>query len=276
MNNDKGALIAGALFELLLFAIVASLTLRLIHSVSKETLFHITQQKVENNISKTLATFYSMNHRPSNIWGLPMYQWRNEHETHPNYLQEGIERLKNNNRIKTGSIFLETIDSSPVFLSRHHSDTEKVFLGDIPPKYVQLIREDRWILFSASGLYRIRQKSNNTFLPTENIWKISLPSSSTLTPLLDATKEIPDSENFILLNPIQDHVILYLNLQNELRRYSLFTYDNQPVSEHISGIYRTATHCIIKGSLRSVQIEHKFPCKNTSFEPFLYFDFLDL
>jgi hypothetical protein len=278
MNKIKGSFIPGMLLELVILAITGAVVVRLLH-ISVQEAFHIrNRQKLENNISRTLASLYSATHRSPVVWGLPLYQWRKEGDLYPPYLEAAIRNLQETNTIKPGSVFLESLDAGPVLLFKPEDETSDQFTGKIQNRYLTSVRDDRWIALSASGVFRIREKPTVRYIHESDTWEVTFLNYHSKEHILHSLPEtvLKHAESiFQVAMPLRDHVLHYINTESELRRFSLITRDNQPVSGNITDIIQDNDDCYISASVHAITARQKFPCANNPFEPFLYYDFLD-
>lgn len=269
---------AGLLVELFILSISASIVMRILHQTTKETLHTINQQKLENNISKSLATLYAMTNRSPEIFGLPFYLWRDMHETQPEYLKETLDKLSATNKIKDDTVFLETLDVLPLLFTRKTYQNEIKYTGNIPSKHRSLPGRDRWALLSQNGIYKLTKKITTKHNPILDVWEFSTDDLDSSTQILFShgyKKNSDNLDNHRILAPIQDHILIYVNNQNELRRFSLITLDNQPIANDIDFIKRESTNCKIRGKIKNITNTSSFPCSNKIFEPMLFYDLLD-
>ena len=68
-----------------------------------------------------------------------------------------------------------------------------------------------------------------------------------------------------LVVPVQDHFIIYTDLNNSLRRHSLFTKSNQPIEEGISFKKLDLENCEIK-LIDSINKSKIFKCSDSHVE----------
>lgn len=275
----KGFIIQSLVFELFIVLLLSSLIISLIHKLSQETLYSINHQKVENNISKSISTLYSASKPRTNVWGMPLYKWYYNLDSAPTYLKDRIEALKNNNRIKSDTIILESINSYPVYFYKDNSQADK-FYGKLEPKFLSVINNDRWIIYTENGVRRVIKRPLRHFDSINNFWNISFQNFESNLPILDYitnhNNDFVQNETSFYAQAIEDHFIIYVNLLSELRRLSLITMDNQPVAENIQYIKYDNDKCIIEGIHKGVRVFESFPCKNHIHEPYLFYDFLSL
>jgi hypothetical protein len=277
MNSESGYTFLSLLVELMLTSIIALSSLTLLRISTKETMKAITYQELENEISKSTASLYAATRRTPLIFGVPFYSWRKNDETHPEYINYALNKLPNHNKVKKNTIFLESLDYPSVFLSRQISnDDALVFSGFVPTKHIHMLNQNRWIAIHSGGIFKVTEKPFFSRHIDDDIWEIQFNHIDSDSHILH--QEISKFSTHIktcILSPIHDHFLLYVNNRNELRRYSLITFDNQPISNHIESINHHKLSCKMKGSKRGIELAHAFPCNPTHFEPFMSLDFLD-
>jgi hypothetical protein len=277
MKNESGYTFLSLMVELTLIGIIALSCLALLRISTKETMEAMTYQELENEISKSIALLYAATKRTPLIFGIPFHSWRKSEDKHPGYINSALEKLSNQNKIKYNTIFLESLDYPSVFLSRHVSNDEVlVFSGYVPAKHISTLSQNRWIGIHSRGIFKVTEKPFFRRHINDDTWEIHFNHVDSDTHILhESTSKFSAYTNTYILSPIYDHFLLYINNRNELRRYSLITFDNQPVSNHIESMRDDELSCKIRGSKKGLELAHTFPCTTTYFEPFMALDFLD-
>jgi hypothetical protein len=276
MSNTKGFILPALLLELFLLGVVCSSSISLLRHMSKAFVYHKSHQMIDNSISKALGLLYSLKHRSGSIWGLPMYQWREADSNHPSYINESLKRLPEQNMPKQGSVLLEVVDHVPLFFIKNETQGMS-FSGHVRSRFISSLNQNRWLLIHLDGISKFQAQAVRTYVPSEEKWTLAFGESDNFVKIIHESDKLHSValklDQAIMVTPLIDHILVYVNKRNELRRYSLITYDNQPLADEIIQISKDNETCVITAGSKVMEIRQEFPCINAPFEPFLYMDF---
>lgn len=275
---EKGMLLQEVLIGIFLISLLGATCLKIFSQSTKELYLAANTEVLEAEISKSIAAIYSAQQLSTDLFGTPLYKWRNLAEPQPEYINSHIKSLSETQKPKAKSTFIEITETGNTIFHCCAAESPLAFQGEVfKSSLLSELKEDHWLTISPLTILRWNGVPKRQFLSGET-WIATLSTSFPKIEILhhENESEKNDLGQTSLLTPLMDHYILYVSSANELRRSSLLKSDNQPLAVNISNISKHNNECVIYGLRGKAARQTRFPCRTKMTDAYMRMDALDL
>lgn len=278
--QEKGMILQEVLIGIFLVSLLGAACLGIFSNSTKDLLRASDSEVLEAELSRSIAVIFSAQQLSPDIFGTPLYHWRNLAEPQPEYLSTHIEGLSENHKPKDQSVLLEIAETGNIIFHGYGTGNAMEFYGEVyKSSLLSELKETYWLTISPFGILRWHGIPDKHFESAQS-WKMTLHSSFPSIQVLQyASVRAPSPSELTkpsLLIPLLDHYIIYVSSRHELRRSSLLKSDNQPVAIYIDNISKDKERCLISGLRRKSSRHIRFPCRTKITDAYLRMDALDL